>query len=69
MSDLLKDSNGQASSKRVAGYIAGGVAIVLSVVALMWAENADIAVDLVKAFLTFSAGLLGIGVAERFGKK
>lgn len=68
MSDLLKDQNGSISSKRVAGYIGFGVSVALSVVALLWAQNAEIAVDLVKSFLTFSAGLLGLGVVEFFKK-
>lgn len=65
---LLEDNDGNTSSKRVAGYIGFGVAVVLAVVALMWAENAGIAKDLVNSFLFFSGGLLGVSVAEKLIK-
>ena len=68
MNTILQDQNGNMSSKRLAGYIGFGVSVGLAVVALMWADNAEIAVDLVKSFLTFSAGLLGLGVVEFFKK-
>lgn len=68
MNTMLQDKDGNISSKRIAGFISFGVAVVLSVVALMWAGNAEIASDLVKMFLTFSAAVLGVSVAERFGK-
>lgn len=66
---LLQDSDGNTSSKRVAGFIAFGAAVALAVVALMWADNADVAKDLVNSFLFFSGGLLGVGVAEKLIKR
>jgi hypothetical protein len=74
MSELLKDQNGNTSSKRVAGYIIGGVGAVLLVavgVLSLFVKLTDpgTAADIGKFMLGVGGGLLGIGVIEFFAPK
>ena len=74
MSEILKDQNGNTSSKRVAGFICGGVGLLgLTVlgVASMKYKIADptTAMEAFKNILYVSGFLLGVGVAEHFGGK
>ena len=69
MSDVLKDSDGNSSSKRLAGYIFGAVALAAGVAAIFLKTEAGVAVEIVKMFLVASVTLLvGGSAAEQIGK-
>ena len=74
MSKLLEDKDGNASSKRLAGFIISGVGLlallVLGVVSMKY-EIADpsTAMEAFKTILIVGGGLLGVGVFEFMGKK
>ena len=74
MSKLLEDSNGNLSSKRVAGYICGGIGlaglVAVGVVSIFRTiEDPGTALESFKTVLIVGGSLLGIGVAEFFGQK
>ena len=76
MSDksIFQDSNGDQSSKRIAGtaVLAAGACLLLAVgiVAMFYlVKDSETALDAGKALITAGAALLGIGVVEWFGGK
>ena len=74
MSKLLEDSNGNLSSKRVAGYGCLGAGILMLIiggfVSMKWKlEDTLTFIEVGKVLCLTGGGLLGIGVAEFFGKK
>ena len=71
---LLQDSNGNTSSKRVAGFIISGVGLiallVLGIVSMFQKiEDPGTAMEAFKTILIVGGGLLGVGVVEFLGKK
>ena len=71
---LLQDSNGNTSSKRVAGFIIAGVGLIallaLGVVSMfMVIKDPETAMEAFKTILIVGGGLLGVGVVEFLGKK
>ena len=69
MANVLQDGDGNASSKRLAGYIFGAVALAAGVAAIFLKTEASIAVEIVKLFLVASVTLLvGGSAAEQIGK-
>jgi hypothetical protein len=70
---LIHDKTGSVSSKRVIGIASFTVAVLLMVTAIAFAPFNPLitttAMQGLKMFLAFSAGLLGVGVAEHFIKK
>jgi hypothetical protein len=74
MSKLLEDKDGNASSKRVAGFIISGVGLIallaLGIVSMFRAiADPGTAMDAFKTILIVGGGLLGVGVFEFLGKK
>ncbi len=74
MSKLLEDQNGNASSKRIAGFIISGVGLVsllaLGVVSMFKViSDPSTAMEAFKTILIVGGGLLGVGVFEFLGKK
>lgn len=74
MNDILKDQNGNTSSKRVAGFIISGVGLVglvaLGVVSIFnKIEDPGTAMEAFKTILIVGGGLLGVGVFEFLGGK
>lgn len=63
MSGLLRDANGNASSKRVAGYVLMGLALAGGLVGAI-IGNAML-VDFAKWVIVTGAGAVVAGVAER----
>ena len=63
MSNLLKDVNGNASSKRVAGYVLMGLAVVGGVVGSILKNQ--MLVDFSKWLIISGVGAVVAGVAER----
>lgn len=61
--NLLKDVNGNASSKRVAGYVLMGLALIGGLVGSIL-QNAML-VDFCKWIVVTGAGAVAVGVAER----
>ena len=73
-SGILKDQNGNDSSKRLAGFIISGAGLValltLGVVSMFHKiEDPGTAMEAFKTILIVGGGLLGIGVFEFLGKK
>lgn len=67
--NVLQDSYGNQSSKRVAGFVFGGVAIVAGVSAIFLKTEATVAVDIVRMFLFACVSMLvGGTAAEQLGK-
>ena len=71
---LLKDKNGNNSSKRVAGFSIGGIGIALAITLFFFSiyktiKDPQTAKEVVKTLLYVASGLLGIGVIENFGTK
>ena len=74
MSGILKDQNGNTSSKRVAGFIISGVGllglVVLGVVSMFQKiTDPGTAMEAFKTVLIVGAGLLGVSVVEFLGGK
>lgn len=74
MNGILKDQNGNDSSKRLAGFIISGVGLVglvaLGVVSIFSKiEDPSTAMEAFKTILIIGGGLLGIGVVEFLGVK
>ena len=74
MSKILKDQNGNTSSKRVAGFIISGVGLALLLlvgVMSIFRPIADpgTAMEAGKTILIVGGGLLGVGVFEFLGGK
>jgi len=74
MSKLLEDSNGNTSSKRVAGFIVGGVGLAglmaIGIVSIFRViSDPATALESFKTILIIGCSLLGIGVVEFLGKK
>lgn len=72
--DLLGDSRGGKSSKRVWGSILLSIGILFSCVLFCvslfsGAKDAATALGIINIFLISGGGLLGIGVFEKFAKK
>lgn len=70
---LLQDSDGNTSSKRVAGYIAGGFGLALIVavgIVSMFTvlKDPSTTIDAGKTLIYVAAILLGIGTFEKFAK-
>ena len=63
MNNLLKDVNGNASSKRVAGYVLMGLAVVGGVVGSILKNQ--MLVDFSKWLIISGVGAVVAGVAER----
>jgi len=61
--ELLKDRNGNPSSKRVMGYVAGVIGLLMAIASGL--DFYTIEVGLVGTILGFSGGLIGIGVFEQ----
>ena len=71
---VLQDSNGNKSSKRIAGYSLIGIGAAMGIVLFIYAifkviADAETASNVYKTFIYSGAGLLGIGVVEFFKKK
>ena len=71
---LLQDSNGNTSSKRVAGFIISGVGLAgltaIGIVSLVHkVTDPATAMEAFKTILIVGGGLLGVGVVEFLGKK
>lgn len=60
---LLKDTNGNWSSKRVAGYVVLGVVLVAFVADLF--ERLDINESVANTLIMAAAAILGIGTFEK----
>jgi hypothetical protein len=74
MGNILKDQNGNTSSKRVAGFIIAGIGlaglVVLGVVSMFQKiEDPGTAMESFKTILIVGGGLLGVGVFEFLGGK
>lgn len=74
MNGILKDQNGNTSSKRVAGFIISGVGLVglvaLGVVSMFnKIQDPGTAMEAFKTILIIGGGLLGVGVFEFLGGK
>jgi len=74
MSGILKDQNGNDSSKRIAGFIISGVGLIglvaIGVLSMFRKiEDPGTAMEAFKTILIVGGGLLGIGVFEFLGKK
>lgn len=72
--EMLQDSNGNISSKRVAGISLLGFSMLLGLVLFIISifkdvKNAYTMIDLIKLFIYSGTGLLGIGVVENFAQK
>jgi hypothetical protein len=71
----LQDSSGNTSSKRLAGFITGGIGLVMGIIVFFYAvfkakvPDSNTAIEVFKTMLYVSGALLGIGVVEKFGKK
>lgn len=69
MANVLQDGDGNTSSKRIAGFVFGGVAILAGVSAIFLKTETMVAVDIVKMFLFACVSLLvGGSAAEQLGK-
>ena len=73
MNSVIKDQNGNISSKRIAGFVIGGIGIIMGVSLFAFslkngAKDSETAMDIIKTFLYVAGGLLGIGVIEFFAK-
>lgn len=74
MGNLLKDKEGNTSSKRVAGFIISGIGLValltLGVVSMFHKiEDPATAMEAFKTILIVGGSLLGVGVLEFLGNK
>lgn len=72
--EMLQDSNGNTSSKRVAGISLLGFSMLLGLILFIISifkdvKNAYTMIDLIKLFIYSGTGLLGIGVVENFAQK
>jgi hypothetical protein len=65
MNGLFQDTNGNISSKRVAGFIMLFCAVALAALGVF--RDSTVAAELVWPFVTGSAAALGIGVLEKKG--
>jgi len=73
MNTLLKDRDGNTSSKRVTGIILVGLAIVMYIILFVLSmtseiKTPDVAMEIPKILLFTGSGLLGLGVVEYFKK-
>ena len=74
MSGILKDQNGNTSSKRIAGFIIAGVGLLclvgLGITSMFYKiEDPGTAMEAFKTILIVGGGLLGVGVFEFLGGK
>jgi len=74
MSKLLEDKDGNPSSKRVAGFVTLGMGIFMlamgGFISMKWELKDSLTfIEVGKVLCLTGGGLLGIGVAEFFGKK
>ena len=74
MSGILKDQNGNTSSKRIAGFIISGVGLVCLVTLGIFSmfqkiEDPGTAMEAFKTILIVGGGLMGISVFEFLGGK
>jgi hypothetical protein len=64
---LTRDDDGNRDDKRVAGWIAFGVAVSMGILGIFPRFTA--ATDIVTSFLGFSAVCFGITIFEKFGTR
>lgn len=74
VNEIIKDSNGKISSKRVLGIIGISIFFIVSVTCVFFSVFKSIPIDteaagLLKAVGIAGASLLGVGVLESFGTK
>lgn len=73
MSKLLEDKDGNASSKRVAGFIISGIGLLALLTLGIYSmfeviKDPSTAMESFKTILIVGGGLLGVGVFEFLGK-
>jgi hypothetical protein len=74
MNEILKDRDGKNSSKRIAGSVILGIAILFSII-LFWfsltsgAKDPNTAISIINAFFTAGTLILGVGAFEKGIKK
>lgn len=71
---LFQDSNGNTSSKRIAGVVIAGCGLILLLIVgfmsiKMEISDPETAMESGKTLLIVGCGLLGVGVVEFLGKK
>ena len=71
---ILTDSNGNKSSKRVAGFIVLGMGLIMAAVLFSASivkkvGDPDTAMSVINTMFITGGSLLGLGIAELFGKK
>lgn len=64
MSNVMKDKNGNDSSKRLAGFVGMGAALALTIVAVIMNSSADVT-GMLYAWLGFASACLIGGVFEK----